>query len=144
MASPALFFPWEGNLWPSLLRKPSQKSNLLSCVTVFCQIPALNHSMPTVSMSSTTGLLCFISGQQLGLKTTNLKGPCNAGTLSPSGREHPSMAPYPRKAVLCLHECLESMGSTVKSSSLVICLPLVPLFPAVEWPLDGTWKDFCP
>lgn len=67
MASLFLLIPVEGSLWPPLLRKPSQKSELFFCVPVFHQISAfklpephcqhtLCHSSPVFHLWLTAGI----------------------------------------------------------------------------------------
>lgn len=64
-----------------------------------------------IGMPSATVLLCFLFVQQLGVKTTNLKGHCKDLLLSSGGETHSSVpaVDLSQESSLCLCECLESM-----------------------------------
>lgn len=95
---------WGGELAPLLFRKPSETSGQSPFPHLrFPSDPCLQPACAwAVSTPSTTDLLCFISGTQLGFKSPNLKGSGKAQTHSPLEESLAALclAPLcPRKAV---------------------------------------------
>ena len=74
-----------------------------------------------------------------------IKDPAKHGPTPPSWRRALQCCAWHR-AVLekPLHSCTGTWSLQVKSCDQVICPLLVPLYPAVEWPLKGASWVFCP
>lgn len=141
--------PGEGNWWPPLFRKPSQKSEKspLLWPRVLSDLWSQSVCAWAISTSSAT-ILCFVSGTQLEFKTPNLKRLSKVQTSSPPPEERlPVLCPElfcPRKAVAQLGRCLESMVKHIENCDQVICPLCMPLSPVVEWSFSGTCCITCP
>lgn len=132
--SPCSLIPREGSSCPPLFKNPLHKSKQSSLLcprflSYHCLHPVRAQAF---DLPGTLALLCFISGTQLGLKTSHLKGPGMAQTHSPPPEE--SLVGLclvlfcPRKAVGQPCSCLEFLATHgKKTSDHLICPMHTPL-----------------